>query len=286
MKRWFSLTAVVLLAASGCRNTVEHPSVPGIEAYGLVESPVDHPRLPTSINMAETILGTGASVKLVAGWKPAQNSDIRVFAVAPEGFSDRELMSSYAECRCVDAKVGGVVPWLEKSMGNGNTLLDVDVANLVAYMLLHETGHIVHGDSLDNRKDSSGISSKRSSLNLEPTAEKDREIAADRFAADAIRTATTEKGTDRAIAASKVALTLSEFSFNFVEHRLLDNFGGTEVHAPGLFWDPGLSHPNLEWRILSVNDAISNSLRDYQGCLRCVRCEQCLKGFEDCTSSE
>jgi hypothetical protein len=31
------------------------------------------------------------------------------------------------------------------------------------------------------------------------------------------------------------------------------------LHQPALFQDAGLSHPNLEWRILVVNDAISST---------------------------
>jgi Zn-dependent protease with chaperone function len=153
--------------------------------------------------------------------------------------------------------------WLQKHTGTGQALLNVDIHNVLAYMLLHELGHIVHGDLVE-KGESSDTAVPATGFNLDLTQQKDREISADRYAADAISSAIAARGTDRGPAATAVAMTLSQLSWNLAEHRLLDNFGGTALHHPSLFWDTGLSHPNLEWRILSVNDEISKTTVSHQ----------------------
>jgi hypothetical protein len=141
---------------------------------------------------------------------------------------------------------------------------------VLACMLLHEAGHIAHVDTNSGNAfdDASGGGGK---FNLDATAQKDRENAADRFAADATASGIQEKGTDRGLAAARLSMGLAQLSWNLAEHRLLDNFGGTEANLSSLFQDAGLSHPNLEWRILVVNEAISHSstsqqlLSDFEG---------------------
>lgn len=64
-------------------------------------------------------------------------------------------------------------------------------------------------------------------------------------------------GTDAGLVAAQIAMTLSQVSWNLGAHRLLDDFGGTALKKRSLFWDFGLSHPNLEWRILNVNHMIN-----------------------------
>lgn len=240
------------------------PSVKGIEEFGLVEAPVDHPTLLSSIRIARLMLGPSAPVNVVAGWNAgADASSLRVFAAAPDGLADSEVMRSDAWCRCVIAQAGAMTRWLQLQTSQEEERLDVDTHDLLAYMLLHEVGHLVHGDSPE-RVETRASPNNRPGFNLDATAQKDREVAADRYAAGAIAAAMADRGTDRGIAATKIALTLSQLSWNLAAHRLLDNFGGTGLHRPSLFQDAGLSHPNLEWRILSVNDAISSTAASHK----------------------
>jgi hypothetical protein len=240
------------------------PSVKGIEEYGLVEAPVDHQTLLSSIRIARLVLGPSAPVNIVAGWNAgADASNLRVFAAAPDGLADNEVMRSDAGCRCVIAQGAAMTRWLQLQTGQGEERLDVDAHDLLAYMLLHEAGHLVHGDSPE-RVETPASPKHRPGFNLDATAQKDREVAADRYAAGTIAAAMADRGTDRGIAATKIALTLSQLSWNLAAHRLLDNFGGTGLHRPSLFQDAGLSHPNLEWRILSVNDAISSTAASHK----------------------
>lgn len=150
-----------------------------------------------------------------------------------------------------------VSEWLKEQTGTGPGLLTIDLRDVLAYMLLHEAGHIAHGDLNSSNAFDDGSGSGK--FNLDSTAQKNRENAADHFAADAIASGIAEKGTDRGLAATRLSMVLAQLSWNLAEHRLLDNFGGTEANLSALFQDAGLSHPNLEWRILVVNEAISHS---------------------------
>lgn len=248
----------LVLALCGCRPQERTVAVSGIETFGLVESPVDHSALESAIRDANLILGTDASVRFTAGWKSSEDASVvRVFAAAREGLGDTELITSFHQCNCVIVQVGRMSAWLSQQTGSGD-LLAIDLQGLLAYMLLHEMGHIIHGDVVKGEATSESAVAP-TTFNLDATAQKERESAADHYAAQAIAGAEKEKGTLRGLAAANMAVQLAQLSWDLARHRLLDNFGGTAVHAPSLFFDAGLSHPNLEWRILSVNAAISDT---------------------------
>jgi hypothetical protein len=143
-------------------------------------------------------------------------------------------MTSYLRCHCIITQVGRLTAWLEQHQGADQALLAVDTHDMFAYMLLHEIGHIVHGDPI-GQNESSNATSNANRFNLDPTAQKAREIAADRYAADAISAAIAERGTERSIAARAVALTLAQLSWKLAEHRLVDSFGGTALKEQSLF---------------------------------------------------
>jgi len=259
MRRWTTLLSFVAVALGGCHSNSRVSPVQGIEVYGLVESPVDHPALEAAVRNANLILGPSSATSFAAGWRQVPNtSAIKVFAADPKGLGETEVMSSYHQCNCVIAQVGRMSAWLSQQTGTGQGLLSVDNQSLMTYMLLHEMGHIAHGDEVESETPSTNTG-QAMKFNLDPTLQKEHEIAADQYAANAINAAIKDKGSNRGIAAAQIAVTLAQLSWNLAEHRLLDNFGGTAVHAPSLFFDAGLSHPNLEWRILSVNAAISDA---------------------------
>jgi len=244
MSRLGRLSLPALLLLAGCRS---NPSpLPGIESFGLVESAVDRPTVQVAIQTASLILGPSAvlgpsaPVSLTPGWGEMRNrQSIRVFAVTPQGLSKRDAMTSYQRCNCVVAQVGRITEWLKEQTGTGSGLLTIDLRDVLAYMLLHEAGHIAHGDMNAGFDDGSG----GGEFNLDATAQKDREIAADRFAADAIASGIKEKGTDRSLAAARLSVVLAQLSWNLAEHRLLDNFGGTEANLSSLFQDAGYRTP-------------------------------------------
>jgi len=257
-RQWASIGVLLLWALAGCRQNPPSDSG-GIESYGLAESPVDHPLLEQAVKTANLVLGT-ALTRFVPGWKiDGSASAIRVFAATAKGLSTSEIMTSFPQCQCVVVQVGRMQDWSKHETGDSSALLPIDMKNLLAYMLLHEMGHITHGDVAVSERALQSKSTGASKFNLDSTAQKAREVAADGFAAHAIAEGEGEKGSDRGLAATEVATTLAELSWNLGAHRSLDSFGGTALHDPALFLDAGLSHPNLEWRILSVNGEISGS---------------------------
>jgi hypothetical protein len=249
--------AIVFLAACGDKNV--DMSRPDIERFGLAESAIDHPLLASAIDTVRTTQGKDAKVVLDSSWKPnVVKGAVPVYAVSGNGLGAREIMSTYIECGCVLVQASALSNWLKEHVGSSDALLSVDPQSLLAYMLLHEAGHISNNE-VEPDLPSAGTSSSRSPFNRDPTVQKERERRADAFAADAIKAALKYEGTDRGLAAATIAMALSQLSWNLSVHRALDNFGGTVLHKPSLFWDGGASHPNLEWRILTVNALISGT---------------------------
>jgi hypothetical protein len=199
----FALATLLVVVASGCQTKSPTVSAKGIEEFGLIEAPIDHPAVLSSIRVAHLVLGSSTSVNVVAGWNAsADASSMRVFAATADGLAENEIMRSDEACRCVIAQVGAMARWLKFHVGQGEELLDVDIHDLLAYMLLHEVGHIVHGD-LPERAESGTSPNHKSGFNLEATAEKGREVAADRYAAGVIAAAMADRGTARGIAAAR-----------------------------------------------------------------------------------
>ena len=245
---------VLLCLCMGCRHSGGPGTAVTVEQFGLEESARDHPVVSGAIAIASDVLSPAAKVALGAGWKQPPAGAVPVFAVTGTGLSQREIMTTYVECRCVIVQAEVLPAWLAKYQGSGESLLSVEVPLILAYMLLHEAGHIARGEAFKTGLDEA---SRRDSGGREE--QKPLEAAADEFAADSIIAAMAEKGTARGLAASRIAVALAQLSWNLSAHRLLDDFGGTALRKRTLFQDAGLSHPNLEWRILRVNALISRT---------------------------
>ena len=259
MKRVFRTVLIVstLLLAAGCSPHGSTKASLGLERFGLIDSPADHPQMASAIAEASTVLGDDSKVRFAEGWaQGSAGGGVKVFTSTASGFGQSEIMATYQECRCIVAQTTSLSRWLAAHLGTSEALLGLDTKNLLAYMLLHEAGHVVHGDAGSVLpSDMSGVKEARSS----PQQVSNDESSADEFAAEAIVRALEQKGTDRGVAAAKLSVTLGQLSWNLSAHRLLDDFGGTGLNKPSLFRDSGLSHPNLEWRVLVVNAAISKS---------------------------
>lgn len=58
---------LVVVVASGCQSKAPTVSVKGIEEFGLIEAPIDHPTLLSSIRIARLVLGSSAFSKRCCG---------------------------------------------------------------------------------------------------------------------------------------------------------------------------------------------------------------------------
>lgn len=235
-----------------------HLGDPSPEAFGLTDAPRDRTLVKKVVETANEVLGAGA-LQFRIGWGPIRPATVPVYAVGDDGMGRLEIMTTYDECRCVVVQAGALAAWLAESHGKREALVTIEPDDVLAYMLLHEMGHIRNGDhgAWDAPASSAPVP------NLAATRDKDAEVAADRFAAVAVKTAQAVSST-RAVTASMLAVAIATLSWNLQAHRALDDFGGTTLRKRQLFWDKGLTHPNLEWRILVVNDLIENTARTHQ----------------------
>ncbi|WP_257169611.1 hypothetical protein [Bradyrhizobium sp. SRS-191] len=226
-----------------------------VARYGLVEAPSGRPTVRVAIGLVRKILPDPPPLVIEAGWSSNRpDRAVPVHAVGGQGLGRGELVSIYSDCRCILVKTGDLDRWLQEKVGSGSALMSVDPGALLAYMLLHEIGHFIDRDESGAMSAPGGVGS----LNRDDTAQKDRETAADRFAATSLKDALQSSGA-RGLSAGEVTMALSNLSWNLSAHRLLDDFGATSLGKPQAFWDRGYSHPNIELRILTVNALVSGS---------------------------
>ena len=226
-----------------------------------------------AIELANGAMGGGASFRLTPGWMPERAEGMRVpvylvgldrpgkfgISFVPKGerciFVDDEALSS------LQIAVLGQIP--EQAPCENHELL--------ALILLHEAGHIEHGDW--GRAFPSQASSN--ALNAEETEGKKREIEADRFAAGQIKDAVGSPPTSRRVAAgARLENAVREVGFRLFLHRmkkdlesLRHEFDELWRQAPGssrgearhqssesvAYLDAGVSHPNLEYRLMRMH---------------------------------
>ena len=238
--------AICILLA-GCGEDRSGSS--GIDSFGLIEAPSDRPVILSAIEKANSVLASD-DIVFTAGWeKPVRLNTIPVYTVK-SGLASQEIMGIFEECRCVLVQAAALERWLSAKQGGSSALLTLDERPLFAYMLLHEAGHF--NAMREAAKNGATEPPERDADS------KGTESDADTFAAAAIRLAMTQSG-ERGLSGGEIGMLLAQLSWNLSAHRLLDDFGGTVLKKPSLFQDNGLSHPNLEWRILVVNNLISQT---------------------------
>jgi hypothetical protein len=230
-----------------------------IEKMGLVESRNGYQILKPSIRLAQEMLGGSTKIVLLDGERlktQTGKSNVAVYAVthkAGSGLGKLEIMVTDPQCHYIIAQIDVLSDWLAKYTGSSNYLVSMrnsDKENILVYMLLHEVGHIAN---------------KHCGM-IPSSSQKERENDADYFAANLIRSAVREKGTQRGLDASMIASTLTMFSWNIATHHVIDDFGGRPLRKSSIFGDSSScsSHPNLEWRILGVNDLIQHTASSHK----------------------
>ncbi len=109
---------------------------------------------------------------------------------------------------------------------------------MLGFMLLHEAGHISHGDPGEFDRSGTG------SLNTNMTAEKQRETDADSFAVAQLRGAISRtKNYDAWASAQFATIDLSNLAFEMQQVRQERFFGSDLLHTPGNILRPWL-HPS------------------------------------------
>ncbi|MBY5416419.1 hypothetical protein [Rhizobium leguminosarum] len=250
-----SLATVLLpVAVLGCSQQ-DHPAKSLVEQFGYVETVQGRELVEQAARKASSVLGSRKPLVLAGAWQDgaasAAANRITISLIAPEQVPKRLFVFVPSSgCACIFIQPQALTAWLDRYVtALPDQMLSIDYADALAFMLLHEVGHVEHGDA--------GLfeAVTVAPAHFDNSDETKKEEEADRFAVDAIVAAAEPTGKDVSgfLAATSIQMALSKLSWNLSAIRLLDNFGATELALPSVFGDLSYSHPNLELRILTVN---------------------------------
>ena len=248
-------TATTVAAkASSAQTQSDDP----VAKRGLRHTKTGEALVAKAVESANTLLRQSATgYRLYPSWGPrpaAAASAVPVYLVRTYAAARTTPAAVPVGCTCVFVNPESLAAWIAKH-GTGTGRLTLDEPRLLSFMLLHEVGHLV--------KNSTGMEFENgdlSELNIDPSLAKAREEEADEFASNVVRQVMRSKPvSDASLEANWVAGALVELSWNMQAHRSLDEFGATAIGKPSVFFDPNLSHPNLDWRILRSNYLIQQS---------------------------
>jgi len=256
VKQLFALLALsILVACCDAKPPVRNP----VERLGLLETALGRPLVERAIVAANAILGSRTTLRIAGSWpSPAGSNDrdlARVYLIdsgsAPSVYSVMVPNS----CRCIFVQPTAFDAWMKEHTEAHPQMLAISGDTVLTFMLLHEVGHIVHGDPGQFE-----AAAGSAATNVDPTVDKDRESAADEFAVVQVAAALADgKAIDGWLAATSVSLSLSKLSWNMSTLRFLNHFGATTLCSRIVFADSGYTHPNFELRVLTANNMLSHT---------------------------
>ena len=261
----FAVSMVFSVAASAASTL--NP----VTATGYEEATSGRSLLSESIALANSVIRSSSNYRLVPSWNPAPgqkaNKSIQVYLVraSTELFG---IQVPFRSCNCVFVQEVVVLEDINKYSTKLPEMLRIDPKDMIAFMLLHELGHIDHGDL-------GSFDANEPDYNYDDSAQKQRESAADRYASDALVAAANQNRDSLSFSASlEIELAVTNASWNLAALRLIDGFGGSALCSKFLFADRGGTHPNFELRILTVNNNLNGTstskelLEAFQACRR------------------
>jgi hypothetical protein len=181
-------------------------------------------------------------------------TEVPVWIVAERGLGPNSVAFSDDTCGMVYVQTPALIDRIAQWNGDGKTGLEIDDAAIAAWLLLHEVGHIEFHES-----SSFDAAPLVRGVNFADSADKPKEMAADRYAADVLKRASNNANIKAMVAASSMTMALSNLSYNLTRDRILGDFAATTLETPEGFGDPGYTHPNLELRLLTINAYLTES---------------------------
>jgi hypothetical protein len=223
---------------------------------GLLETTNGRELAEKGVKLANSLLGPEAKMALRTSWteeKPGERHQVAtVYLVNAAGAPPLYMVVVPSDCSCIFVQPQRYSAWVVQHSTALNSMLPVSPENVLAFMLLHEMGHISNGDR--------GEFVESRSENGSELSAKEREERADSFAvAQLMAAAKRAKDTDVWLNAMRVEMDLASLSWNAQVLRQHDYFGSIVLATPEAFADAGYTHPNFELRILTVNDQISHT---------------------------
>ena len=158
-----------------------HPGAFDPTLFGYAETTEGRGLVAGAIGKVNNIVDATDGLQLVPGWEKASWTKDSIPVHLIRGTSSTMMIFVPRGCRCVVIGVPALLAWLDSVSDAQKADMNVDHADALAFMMLHELGHIVHGD---NEGDAfTPLPTRVSDTNLVSTAEKTREFAADAWAA-------------------------------------------------------------------------------------------------------
>jgi hypothetical protein len=262
------LYGLILLLLAGCEQDIQNP----VERLGLQETTLGRALVEEAVNAANAVIGQHHPYRFARSWQTTSveqsGTTIRIYLPAPDGVSAVYNVMVPTNCQCVFVQSSAFHTWVERYSTALPQMLAVEPRDVLVLMLLHELGHIAHGDPGQFETES-----ERVTLNLDQTFQKMREENADRFAVEEVAAASRDMQAMQGwLRALSIQMALTNLSWNLNAARMLDHFGGSTLCSRFLFADTGYSHPNLELRILTMNALLFETptsqqlLESFKGC--------------------
>ena len=249
------LGAVALLA--GCSRAPE-PVACSPAKYGYVPTNSHREEVAAAVAAADSVLPV--TIRLVIDQPPGSMATaptggsevIPVWTVAERNLGPLDVAFVPEGCRAVVLQTPALFARIAAWNGDPKTALDVEPTYAAAWLLLHEAGHLAEGKAgkFEGAPVVRGV-------NFDDTPDKRREVAADYYAATLVKDGVGSSDLSQMLASNRIAMALTNLSWNLERDRLLGDFGATALGLPRAFGDPAYTHPNLEFRILVANGWIN-----------------------------
>jgi hypothetical protein len=195
------------------------------------------------------------TLRLYGNWGRPRAHRAAVYLVSPAEVSASLFIFVPGGCRCVILRPDAFGRWLqERRTGTGRRHVEDDA--LLAFMLLHEAGHIDAQRTVAPPVDGAAVDGAPA----DAIVSKAQEEYADAYAVARMRRhLPTSRSQPAWSAVVRIQLALEALAWNLFATRMLDHFGATTLKRPEVFADAGNTHPNLELRIMTVNHDINPS---------------------------
>lgn len=246
--RWRLSPVLGLLALTFSLASAKTTSNDPVLQKGLQHTEEGKDLVSKTIEIANVLLANqGTVLELTGVNQPTAGKEaVPIYLVSAPNAAWSTPAAAPKNCQCVFVNPEVFQAFMD-AQTTGPGRMQLDAKYVLTFMLLHEVGHIAKRSSATDFENGDLVQ-----LNTSDSLAKVAERDADRFAADVIR-AGLKQGANPGIEAGWVANALVLLSWNMQAFISLDNFGSTAVAAPTVFFDKNLSHPNLIWRVLSVN---------------------------------
>lgn len=238
----------IILVCNGCSDPSERVLSSPIHKYGLMEAKLYKPMVAEAIQISNAILQDDVGIRLAPGWDflPGENV-VPVFLVREFNLAKTDVVFIPMGERFIIVNERQFIRFLENKTNDHSAIL--------ALMLLHEIGHILHGEagSYYGSVDLSLADIKHAGMG--DSDQKNRELEADSFAAYQVREAMRAKqNPTRFFAAMKIFISLVGYAFNISSDQLLEHFGDL---SGSRYLKEGYTHPNYEFRLRVLSFLIS-----------------------------